>query len=89
MLKCIILDESLPLRGYRGFCQRGSNFATFFLVYVGGGTISGPSWARQLNAIQMTFCWRDEADPTLNAGLVAVSVSKGSGPVLLRNPIFF
>ena len=52
-------------------------------------TISGSSSARQRNAIQIAFCRRAEAAPTLNAGLVAMSFSRGSGPVLLKNPIFF
>ena len=35
-------------------------------------TISGPSTARQRNAIYMTFHWRADNGPTLNAGLVAL-----------------
>ena len=31
-------------------------------------TISGPSTARQRNAIQMAFRWRADDGPTLNAG---------------------
>ena len=31
------------------------------------------------------FRWRTDDGPTLNAGLVALSFFRGSGPVLLRN----
>ena len=51
-------------------------------------TISGPSTTRQRNAIKMAFRWRADDGPTLNAGLVACDL-RVSGPVLLRNPIFF
>ena len=80
------------MRGSRKFCQRGSNFDNvFFFIYfffLGGRglvyeeredpstTINGPSSARQRNA-----------RPTLNASLVAATF-RGSGPVLLENPIF-
>ena len=47
-------------------------------------TIIGPSSAHQRYAIEMAFRWHAHVDPTLNAGLVA----RGSGQVLLRNPIF-
>ena len=64
------------MRGSRQFCQRESNFDTFFLVDDGrkdpNTTISGPSSARQLNAIYMAFHWRADVGPTLNAGLVAL-----------------
>ena len=33
---------------------------------------SGPSSARQRNAIQMVFRWRADDGPTLNSGLVAL-----------------
>ena len=36
----------------------------------------------------MTFCWRADDGPSLNAGLLALRYFSGSGPVLLRNPIF-
>ena len=35
-------------------------------------TISGPSSARQRNAISMLFRWRVDDGPTMNAGLVAL-----------------
>ena len=50
-------------------------------------TNSGPSLDHQRNAIKMAFCWRSDDCPTLNTGLLALWFSKGSGPVLLRNPI--
>ena len=36
----------------------------------------------------MAFRWRADGGPTLNPGLVALWFYRGSGPVLLRNPIF-
>ena len=63
------------MRGSRKICQRGS-LTTFYFV-VGEGredpntTISGPTSARQRNAI-MAFRWRADDGPTLNAGLVAL-----------------
>ena len=51
-------------------------------------TINGPSSARQRNAISMAFCGWADGGPTLNASLVALWFYRGSGPVLLRNPIF-
>ena len=47
--------------------------------------MDGPSSARQRNE---TFKWRFPGGPALNAGLVAFWFYRGSGPVLLRNPIF-
>ena len=32
--------------------------------------------------------WQANDGPTLDAGLVALRFSSGSGPVLLRNPMF-
>ena len=37
----------------------------------------------------MTFRWRADDGPTLNAGLVAFRIFRGSGPVLLRKPTSF
>ena len=36
----------------------------------------------------MAFCWRPDDGLTLNSGLVALRFFRGSGPVLLRKPIF-
>ena len=67
--------------GSRKFFQRGSN-VFLFLVDEGregpNTTLRGPS---------MAFRWRADGGPTLNAGLVALWFFRGSGPVLLRNPI--
>ena len=66
------------MRGFRKFYQRGSNFDNFLLVGEGRKapntctTISGPSSARQRNAIKMAFRWLADGGPTLNAGLVAL-----------------
>ena len=45
---------------------------------------SGPSSARQRNAIEIAFRWRADGGPTLDAAWFF----RESGPVLLRNPIF-
>ena len=75
------------MQGSRKFFQRGSNFDYVFLVDEARGdsntTISEPSSARQRNAIEMAFRWRADGGPTLNAGLVALWLFRGSGPVLL------
>ena len=83
------------MRGSRKFLQSGSNFDYVTLLFFfddwredPNTTISGPSSARQRNAIQMAFCWWPDGGPTLNVGLVAVWFYRGYGPVLLRNPIF-
>ena len=65
------------MRGSRKFCQRGSNIDNLFFLFDEGRndkntTISGPSSARQRNAIKMAFRWRADDGPTLNAGLVAL-----------------
>ena len=36
----------------------------------------------------MAFRWRADDGTTLNAGLVALRFFRGSGPLLLENPIF-
>ena len=46
-------------------------------------TIGGPSTARQRNTILMAFRWRTD-----NSGIGSFVILRGSGPVLLRNPIF-
>ena len=53
-------------------------------------TISGLSMACQRNAILLAFRWCADDGQTLNASLVALcDFFRGSGPVLLRNPVFF
>ena len=68
------------MRGSRKFCQRGSNcnnvfFLSFFIFDEGrkdpSNTISGPSLARQRNAILMVCRWRANYGPTLNADSLA------------------
>ena len=45
-------------------------------------------WLKQYRVIYMAFRWRADDGPTLNTGLVAYWLSRGSGPVLLRRPIY-
>ena len=55
---------------------RGGPTLTFFFFFFffdegrnySNTTISGPSTARQRNAIQMAFRWQADGGPTLNAG---------------------
>ena len=49
-------------------------------------TISGSSTARHRNA--RAFRWRADDGPTLNSEFGSFVILRGSGPVLLRNPIF-
>ena len=69
---------------------RGGPTLTFF--YEGredpDSTKSGPSSARQPNAIYMAFRWWADDGPSLSSGFAALRLFRGSGPVLLRNPIF-
>ena len=62
------------MRGSRKFCQRGSNIDNvFFFVFF--LRFAGVTMMAQ----HLTF----------NAGLVALQFFGGSGPVLVRNPIYF
>ena len=72
------------------FCQRGSNFVNVFVVFLEGrGSKLIPLWASHHQpASETPFRWRANDGPTINAGLVALSFFRGSGSVLLRNPIF-
>ena len=85
-----ILENSLStnsnwnMRGSRKFYQRGSNFDKSFLrgeTIQANTIISRPSSARQQNAISMAFRWHADNGPKLNAGLVALWLFRGSGPV--------
>ena len=62
---------------------------TFFLV---NDRIQIPlNWAiigPLAKVIWIAFCWHADDGLTLNADLVALWFFRGSGPVLLRNPIF-
>ena len=69
------------MRGSRKFCHRGGPTLTTFFCFdflVDEGkkdpdtTISGPSSARQRNAIDMAFHWRAVNDPALNAVFVVL-----------------
>ena len=74
------------------FCKRWSKFDVF-LVDEGrddpNTTKSGPTLTCQQNTIKMVFRWCVNVDQTLNADLAALWFFRVSGPVLLRNPIFF
>ena len=75
-------DRNRFMRGPRKFSQRGPNLFDnvfiYFIFLVNEGIddpnaiLSGPSSARQRNAISMAFRWRADDGPTLNAGLVAL-----------------
>ena len=60
ILTALVLSVRMPfMRGSRKFCQRGFNFDNVFLVNEGregpSTTISGPSTARQQNAIKWRY----------------------------------
>ena len=85
----------MPCADPESFARGGPTLTTFLfslLVYEGrkdaNTTVIGSLWARQRNAIYMAFRWSAHDDPTLNAGLVALRIFRGSEPVLQRNPIF-
>ena len=62
-----------------------------FVVFLSedpNNTISGPSSARQRNAISMAFRWRADDDPTFNAGLVALSFL-GFRTSIAKKPFIF
>ena len=68
------------MRGPRKFCQRGPTLTLFFMCFFvlrgwredRNATKSGPSSARQRNAIEMAFRRHADKGPPLNAGLVAL-----------------
>ena len=71
------------------FCQRGSKFDKKFSWWGDRGSKYRYKWAiirppvkRHLNGVWLTCQWWP------NNGLVALWFFRGSGPVLLRNPIF-
>ena len=65
------------MRGSREFARRGPILITLFCFFYEGreypnSTKSGPSSARQRNAIKMTFSWQADGGLTSNLGLVAL-----------------
>ena len=71
--------------------SRGSNVFFISFLQLMRGTKYYDKWAiigLPAKCHQMAFRWRADDGPTLNAGLVALGFFRGSGPVLLRNPIF-
>ena len=84
------------MRGPRKFYHRGSKLDNVFFFDQGrenpSTNINGSSSTLQRNAFSetplMAFRWRIDNGPTLNAVLVGLRFFRGSGPVLLENPIF-
>ena len=78
------------MRGSKKFCQRGSinldNLVYFSLMRGGRITISGPSWPASVTPFQ----WRFVGGPMMTrfeCWVGSFVILRGSGPVLLRNPI--
>ena len=82
------------MRGSRNFVRGGPTLTFYFFHFFDEGrndsnnTISGPSTGRQRNAIQMAFRWRADGGPTLMLACKLCGFYRGSGLILLRNPIF-
>ena len=78
------------MRGSRKFFQRESN--CFFSWLGERGSNYHYMYKRAIICSpakrHLAFRWCADGGPTLNAGLVALWIFRGSGPVLLRNPIF-
>ena len=85
------------MRGSRKFCQRGSTTLTrfffFFFSLIRGGRIQipllvghqRPPVKRHLNGVSLVGWWW----PNIECWIGSFVILRGSGPVLLRNPIFF
>ena len=77
--KCVHAIESIrnAMRGSRNFCQRGSNFDKFFFFFKGRDDPSKfhYKWAINVLLACKIKCWLGR-------------FFRGSGSVLLRNPIF-
>ena len=77
--------------GSSKFCQRGSNFDNNFLVDDGredpSTTLSGPSSARQRNAIKWRFAGVPMIGPIFNAGFVA-ALFQGMRTFIARKPLY-
>ena len=67
-------------------CADPERFVRKGLFYI--GSKYRYKWAIIRPPVKMAFSWRADDRPTLNAGLVALRCFRGSGPVLLRNPIY-
>ena len=81
------------MRGSRKFCKRGPKF-DIFLVDEGildqNTAIYGPSSTHQRNAIEMTFRWRADDGPTLNAGLLgSFVIFQGIRTSIANKPYIF
>ena len=80
------------MRGSRTLCQMGSifEFIIFFSIDEGredqNTTISGPSSARQRNAVSLQ---RDDDGSTMNAGLVALCFFQGILTSIAKKPYIF
>ena len=77
------------MRGSRKFLEGG-----YFCLIDGGledpNTAStGPSSARQRNAIEMAFRWRADDGPSLIAGFVSLRFFPGSRTSIAKNPYIF
>ena len=72
----------VPCADLESFDRGGPALTTFFFSSWGEGG-SNYHYKRAI-----TFRWRADDDPTLNAGLVVFWFLRGFAPVLLRNPIF-
>ena len=71
------MSDTNPCADPESFVRRGSTLTFLFVFFVEGmedrnATKSGPSSARQRNAIEMAFRWRADNGPPLNAGSVAL-----------------
>ena len=86
------------MRGSKNFVRGGQTLTTFFFFFffffklMRDGRIKTPLYAGHHRPASETPLngdrWRADDGPTLNAGLVASQFFRGSGPKLLRNPIF-
>ena len=74
--------DILFMRGSREFCQRGPVQLCNTDIFFKAGredpnyTKSGPTSARQRNAISMAFRWRTDYCPPLNDGFIALRISR-------------
>ena len=89
----IISSSSTFMRGSRKFLSEGvQRWPDFFLVWWGKWSkynyewaINGPPAKRHLNGVSLAGRWR----PNIECCIGSLVILRRSGPVLLRNPIFF